>query len=224
MRGSAHNDNFKGGDDNDRVSGSRRKGQSTTAAKAGTRSTSRANDFNNGLHGANVDLAKSSGQVIDDGYGNTETAKKFEEIVGTKFADTLQGNDGDNTIKGQDGNDFMAGRGGADTFVFNADPNSASNHDTIGDFNAAEGDLIALRDGAFPALTTGCRQSACRRRVHRQCRRHADQRQSAHRLQDTPTGNLFYDPDGNTQFRGQGSDCDPDRQPALTAAAFEIWS
>ena len=161
--------------------------------------------------------------MIDDDYGNAETAKKFEEIVGTKFADTLQGNDGDNTIKGQDGNDFMAGRGGADTFMFNADPNCGSNHDTIADFNAAEGDLIALRDGAFPALTTASGNPlAAGEFIANAGGTPANGNQ--HIVYKTSTGEVLYDPDGNLTSGDQILIATLTGKPALTAAAFEIWS
>jgi Ca2+-binding RTX toxin-like protein len=117
----------------------------------------------------------------------------------------------------------MAGRGGADTFVFNNDPNNGSNHDTIGDFNAAEGDRIALRDGAFPALTTGSGNPLGAGEFIANAGGNPTNG-NQHIVYDTTTGNLFYDPDGNTSSGDKILIATLTGHPALTAAAFEIWS
>ena len=54
-----------------------------------------------------------------------------DQIVGTRSNDWLEGGAG---------NDFLTGGGGGDTFVFRAN----SGHDTVTDFNAAQGDRVML--------------------------------------------------------------------------------
>lgn len=61
-------------------------------------------------------------------------------IDGLKGDDTLSGGAGNDTIDGGAGNDVLKGDGGADLFHFSKN----SGHDTIVDFNPAEGDRIDL--------------------------------------------------------------------------------
>ncbi len=66
-------------------------------------------------HGVTVNLGLASGQVVDDGYGNAETAGSFETLSGSQFGDLLTGSGGDNLLWGNDGNDTLNGGGGNDT-------------------------------------------------------------------------------------------------------------
>ena len=52
--------------------------------------------------------------VIVDGFGDIGTIAGFENVRGTIFADTIDGNEGANLLDGGDGNDFLRGNGGAD--------------------------------------------------------------------------------------------------------------
>lgn len=65
--------------------------------------------------GAVVNLARSSDQVRNDGYGNTETLVGIEDLWGTRLGDSLTGNGGANGLFGDVGNDTLVGGGGSDT-------------------------------------------------------------------------------------------------------------
>ncbi|MEO8241548.1 MAG: calcium-binding protein [bacterium] len=68
-----------------------------------------------GHHGAVVNLAATSGPtVLDDGFGNSETATGFEYLAGTTYADQFTGSKGDNVLSGNDGNDSLYGGKGND--------------------------------------------------------------------------------------------------------------
>jgi len=65
-------------------------------------------------HGASVSLFRGSRQVIDDGYGKVESARSFEYLDGSAFADRFFGNTADNVLWGNAGNDSLTGLGGDD--------------------------------------------------------------------------------------------------------------
>jgi Ca2+-binding RTX toxin-like protein len=52
------------------------------------------------------------------------------------------GGDGDDDVEGNIGNDVLRGDAGADTFTF--DPSREEGADTIADFAAQDGDVIAI--------------------------------------------------------------------------------
>ena len=68
---------------------------------------------NDGGHGVtlNLNLGKS---VVDDGYGNTETATGFEAFNGTRMNDKLTGDGAKNEFHGDDGADTLIGGGEED--------------------------------------------------------------------------------------------------------------
>jgi Ca2+-binding RTX toxin-like protein len=72
----------------------------------------------NSPHGINVNLSLGSGQIIDDGFGNTETTASIEAIVGTTFDDTIVGDAGANLFLADQGNDTLTGGAGKDKFIF----------------------------------------------------------------------------------------------------------
>jgi Ca2+-binding RTX toxin-like protein len=108
-------------------------------------------------HGAIVDLSKSKGQIIDDGFGNTETVKNIEAVGGSQFADKITlgvsngwawGDDGNDRLTAGVGQQWFGGGAGADRFVFasfNALGNGASARDFIDDFSHSQGDRIDLQ-------------------------------------------------------------------------------
>jgi serralysin len=63
--------------------------------------------------GVTVDLTKVK-QVINDGYGNAETATGIEDVDGSPLADRLTGNEVSNRLWGGDDNDTLIGGGGED--------------------------------------------------------------------------------------------------------------
>lgn len=110
---------------------------------------------NPGPTGINVDMTLATGQVIDDGFGNTETLVSIEGIGGTMENDTIRlgaensnayGNDGDDTLIAGTGVQQFYGNAGADTFVFEslATVGLKPERDYIDDFSSADGDKIDL--------------------------------------------------------------------------------
>jgi len=80
----------------------------------------RSYDEFNAVNGAEVDLSLASGQVIDDGFGNTETAINVEDVFGTDHDDVFTGNASANTLSGGAGNDVLNGGDGND-YIFGGD-------------------------------------------------------------------------------------------------------
>lgn len=110
-----------------------------------------------------VDLANVSANV-GDAKGDTYTG--IENVTGSRFHDTINGDTGANTLHGSDGNDSLNGRAGADimtggagsdTFVF------AKNHDAdrVSDFqnNVDQIRLLNLGVTSFAEAKTYATQS-----------------------------------------------------------------
>ncbi len=75
-----------------------------------------------------------------DGFGDRDTLRRVENVLGTDSDDKIRGNGKANVIEGAGGDDVLTGGGGRDTFVFAEVKNGA---DVITDFT--EGlDKIAL--------------------------------------------------------------------------------
>jgi len=68
-------------------------------------------DYANFDSGVTVDLETGTAAGVT-------TVSEIENIVGSRFDDTLQGNDQDNQIEGGLGNDSLAGQAGSDTYRF----------------------------------------------------------------------------------------------------------
>lgn len=81
--------------------------------------------------------------ILNGGNGN-------DLLVAGGGNDILTGGAGNDVLIGGFGQDQLTGGAGADKFVFNASK-SASDKDTITDFNAADGDQILLDTGIFGA-------------------------------------------------------------------------
>ena len=72
------------------------------------------------LSGASVDLALASGQIINDGWNNTESVVSIERIDGSDWDDSILGSNDFNVLHGDGGNDTINGRGGSDEIAGNA--------------------------------------------------------------------------------------------------------
>lgn len=107
-----------------------------------------------------VNLAAAS-PGLGDAAGDTLIA--VENLVGSRFNDSLTGNDGGNfidggagadTIRGGDGIDMLTGGAGADSFVFDTGLDPFNNVDFIADYSPAE-DSILLDSAVFAVLPSG---------------------------------------------------------------------
>lgn len=119
--------------------------------------------------GAVVNLARTSGQVRNDGFGNIETLSSIEDLWGTwradsftgnaannsfygdQGADTLSGGAGDDTLNGGAGRDRLVGGADADVFVFDSWDGSNPFGDTITDFVSGV-DRLAFATGDFAGM------------------------------------------------------------------------
>ena len=79
--------------------------------------------------GIRVDLSLSSGQVIEDGYGGTDTLIGIEYVGGGAFDDSLKGSDSNagtssnqESFAGNKGNDTIDGAGGYDEIAYGDSP------------------------------------------------------------------------------------------------------
>lgn len=104
--------------------------------------------------GIKVNLGLASNQIINDGFGNTETAISIEEVYGSRQNDSIRGNAVENWIEGNEGADTMAGGGGADHFYFD-NLGAIGNGDRILDFAAtgAGADHLSFSAGNFTGMT-----------------------------------------------------------------------
>ena len=218
VRGTANNDVFKGGNKDEQFQGLDGKDK-YDGGKGWDLIDFSANNFNQGVSGVVVNLA--DGKVLNDGYGNAEKFKSMEGVKGTHFADTLIGSKNDEELHGREGNDTMTGGGGEDWFGFFTDPDSATNHDIITDFNPGD-DHIALWVEAFPQLdeVNGGVDPAQFVANAGGNPTNGDQRL----VYDTATGDLFLDPDGNATSGDQILIVTLTNKPVLTAGDFEIWT
>jgi serralysin len=164
FKGDAEDNHFRGLQGKDRFDGG-----------AGTDTVSF--DFHEtykGQKGIVVDLRKTTGQIVNDGFGNTENAKSIEVVDGSHLNDRITlgsaeggawgaaGNDylsagkGKNWLSGGDGDDrlvagasenWLSGGDGKDTFVFASAKDSMKGtitRDFIEDFSRSDGDRIDL--------------------------------------------------------------------------------
>lgn len=67
-----------------------------------------------GGHGVRVNMVLTFGNILDDGYGNVETASGVEKYEGSNFADLLTGGLRGDTLAGDAGDDTLTGNGGYD--------------------------------------------------------------------------------------------------------------
>jgi Ca2+-binding RTX toxin-like protein len=100
LTGGAGNDTLDGGADHDRVNYN--------------------NEYNGvGLTGKGVTVNLATGTATDN-WGNTDKLVGIEEVTGSRFADVITGDAGDNYLWGQEGNDSLVGGAGADMLTGNS--------------------------------------------------------------------------------------------------------
>jgi serralysin len=118
-------------------------------------------------------------------------------LIGSSFADRLDGGSGNDTVSGGNGNDLLvggvgndtlSGGGGQDTFLF--DSALSANVDTVADFDAPS-DTIQLDRSIFTAITALGSLSSAAFFVGAAAH-DADDRI----IYNSATGNLLYDRDG----------------------------
>lgn len=102
--GNNGNDTFDGGLGDDEING----GDGVDTASYSATATS-------ATAGVTVDLALFAAQ--NTGGAGTDTLFNIENLVGTGFNDTLQGNSGANSLNGGAGDDLLVGRAGADQLI-----------------------------------------------------------------------------------------------------------
>jgi Ca2+-binding RTX toxin-like protein len=61
-----------------------------------------------------VNLTLATGQVVQDGWGSSDTLANIERVEGSHRNDTFLGNDGDNSFRGLSGHDTIDGGNGQD--------------------------------------------------------------------------------------------------------------
>lgn len=145
LSGKGGRDSLNGGDGDDFLEG----GAGVDSLNGGAgRDTAYYHDSD-----AGVRVFLSNGQA-HGGHAEGDTLVDIERLVGSSFADVLQGNGGANDIYGGAGNDVLYGFGGQDVLVGEAGADRFRFHsvtestalarDRILDFSRAEGDTIDL--------------------------------------------------------------------------------
>ena len=162
-------------------------------------------DLSDATAGFTINFSQGVGQTITAGGIGTDTYSNFEGVIGSAFADTINGSTGNDFLRGRGGNDVinggdgndtitgglgadtLTGGNGADIFVFDG----LNGVDTITDFDPAA-DLIHLEDFIFsaigPTLDVG-------EFVSNSGGIAGDA--NDYLLYDSDTGSLYYDADGN---------------------------
>ena len=108
----------------------------------------------------NVSLAIGNAQAT--GGSGIDTLQSIENLAGSKYHDSLIGNDaanqleggnGNDTLSGGLGNDTLSGGSGSDTIRFDTLLDALSNVDAITDYNVVA-DTIELENAIFGSLST----------------------------------------------------------------------
>jgi Ca2+-binding RTX toxin-like protein len=132
------------------------------------------------------------GDFIYGGNGNDEIRGNggIDRLNGEDGNDVLIGGLGDDWLRGGDGNDYLRGGDGDDVFFFEAAPNDVTNMDTIQAF-VVNVDRILLNLFTFTEI--GTTLDAAEFQLGAAANDIGDRI-----IYNSATGQLFYDPDGNT--------------------------
>jgi large repetitive protein len=198
--GTANNDFISGTALNDIIRGG---GGDDTLNGAG--GTADLLDLSDATAGFTINFSQGVGQTITAAGIGTDTYSNFEGVIGSAFADTINGSTGNDFLRGRGGNDVINGGDGNDTITggLGADTLTGGNGsddfvfdglngvDTITDFNGSA-DRILLEDFIFPAIGATVDAGEF---VSNSGGIAGDANDFL--LFDTATGNLYYDADGN---------------------------
>ena len=100
-----------------------------------------------------MNAANNTGDALGDIFTSIEHLRGSaagDSLAGSALQNFIDGGGGNDTLYGYGGNDKLTGGAGADSFVFSSSPHSATNTDTITDFNVAD-DTVRLDDRIFTA-------------------------------------------------------------------------
>ncbi len=166
--GGSGNDSLYGGGGDDYLDGG-----SGTETRLDGGAGNDAISFLSATSAASVALYLGSNQVINDGYGNSETLISIEWVVGSYFGDTIVADEKDNVLQGGFGddaiyagfgndyivggigNDLLNGDEGYDTFAFSASEFSSGVFDRITDFSETGTSFDSISMSGFnPANVT----------------------------------------------------------------------
>jgi len=98
-----------------------------------------------------IDLTRATGQILDDGFGNVETAVNIEGFGGSSLGDSFKGGAGDDYFEGLDGADTMTGGDGADSYGWWSQDHFGDG-DRITDFRSGT-DILGFEVSEFQGMT-----------------------------------------------------------------------
>lgn len=195
------NDSFKGSTGNDTIDG-----------LTGTDTVSYATGATKAV---TVNLSKTTAQIT--GGSGSDTLKNIENLIGSKYGDTLTGNTGANIITGGLGNDTLTGGSGKDIFKFDGKTGSI-NIDKITDFKVVD-DTIQLSKAIFTVFGATAGEINSTKFVKNTTGLAQDS--NDYLIYETDTGKLFYDANGNASG-GQVQIALLGKSLALTSADFVL--
>ena len=148
MYGQTGNDQLDGGDDTDALFGG--DGNDILEGGNGGDSVDGGNGDDQVFGDAGVDwLFGQAGNDTLDGFTGGDVlfgGDGNDQLNGRADGDSLDGGSGDDTLDGGAGIDVLFGNSGADVFLFSRPSDGG---DVVRDFNAAEGDSVAVDSGGF---------------------------------------------------------------------------
>jgi hypothetical protein len=104
-----------------------------------------------------VNLTLATGQVVQDGWGSSDTLLNIERVEGSHFNDTFLGNDADNSFRGLKGSDLLDGGLGNDHADYTSPrlPDSAGVIVDLGGTAVRSASVLAATPSVLPSGYTG---------------------------------------------------------------------